>query len=481
MVPLKDSVEKENSSIRYENLSRTRKSTARVINEAVKDGALNILDIAERIGLSYSIVYKYLDEGIVKFPEGFVRRRKCREERVKSIRKAFENGEASSDVIAENIGLAPKTVYYYARCEGIELIHPQRTGVGLNERKIEVIRGALDEGVRSLEEICRRSRLRPSGLRRYCEEAKIELPEDMIPCGDRPEIDRLVLEGKSSVEIGNLFNLSYQTILNYIRDTGQYKSWRSKGEKVTKANSVKTRKKLRGTIAFLLKGRLTQLAEEESWAHQKAIEYMNQRKGHRNKGKSPNYSFDLLLTLFERYEHAKERGQKISLEKLADGLGIWPVSAGVILKKMELEPLYGTRERSSNLSRKMIATIDRGFDLELSCTDIACFLNLNYWNVQGRFAKLGKRLNSKKAIKFFKREVEKGTGSLNYSLASQIYEAQDLDFNGDEIAELLDLNPKIVEYAVRRRKKIEPKLLDQLRILYGKEKIDKPYKAKFDA
>ena len=65
----------------------------------------------------------------------------------------------------------------------------------------------------------------------------------------------------------------------------------------------------------------------------------------------------------------------------------------------------------------------------------------------------------------------------NYRIASQIYEAKDLtDFKDDEIIELLGINKKVLDYAIAQRNKIEPKLIRDLKIIYGAEDIKTPYR-----
>ena len=66
-----------------------------------------------------------------------------------------------------------------------------------------------------------------------------------------------------------------------------------------------------------------------------------------------------------------------------------------------------------------------------------------------------------------------------FRLASQIYEADDLDcFKPKEIAQLLDTSQQAVQYAIDYRHEIEPKITRALRTLYPKEDIRVPYRTK---
>ena len=44
---------------------------------------------------------------------------------------------------------------------------------------------------------------------------------------------------------------------------------------------------------------------------------------------------------------------------------------------------------------------------------------------------------------------------LTYRLASQIYKAQDAEFNNDEIQELFEVSGRLVDYAMNNRKDIQ--------------------------
>ncbi|MBI2657402.1 hypothetical protein HYX08_01765 [Candidatus Woesearchaeota archaeon] len=114
-----------------------------------------------------------------------------------------------------------------------------------------------------------------------------------------------------------------------------------------------------------------------------------------------------------------------------------------------------------------ISALRRGFYLEtFTVADVAYFLNIPEELVRRNFEELGTRPKTKAL-----------GGRLNCRLASQIYQIRD-EYGKErhEIAGLLKVDVKIVNEAILKRRVIEPKIIDGLRILYGIPNLDKPYK-----
>ena len=61
-----------------------------------------------------------------------------------------------------------------------------------------------------------------------------------------------------------------------------------------------------------------------------------------------------------------------------------------------------------------------------------------------------------------------------YKLASQIYEAQDLGFTLQEIAELTDKTKETIKKYMNKRQQIEPEIIEGLETIFDR-KFEKPY------
>lgn len=350
------------------------------------------------------------------------------------------------------------------------------------EERLTRIREAAQQA-HSVEELCQQTGYQPKTLQSYTMSYKIPLlfPRSKFyaarPIARRPEIDRLIEQGKMLKEIGQdeQVNLSRERVRQYILQTGQYDDWKEK--KLEGKGKTTAQLQTRGEFCSLLEARADQLAEQRGWAYQKAWEYRSSLMV-QPKGKIP---FKSLLTLFRRYEKAKEKGEKRSLEELAEGL-FYASDAGRILRRVDLEPMYGIRDRHQVHYETKLAINRAARRLpRISHPDIAYFLDFPLYVVQQhpamRARKRGRGSGAKRIIKIFGRGFGKGTDYLTYRLASQIYESKAAGFNQLETAELLDTTTRIVQYALQHKREIAPVIMRTLRVLYPYEKVKRPYRA----
>jgi hypothetical protein len=114
----------------------------------------------------------------------------------------------------------------------------------------------------------------------------------------------------------------------------------------------------------------------------------------------------------------------------------------------------------------------------MSNSDMGYFLNEKVYNIRNRRTNKNEKLNPLRLIKqIVHRRGGKGSYiKFSYRHASQIYEAQDMGFSRDEMKYLLDLPFEAIDYGLSERKTLEPKLIKQLRALYGDNTLSKPYK-----
>jgi len=314
----------------------------------------------------------------------------------------------------------------------------------------------------------------------------------------RPELDQFIAQGLTLTEIGQKNKVTIQRVMQYVNATGQYDNWseQSKRRKAEKREKKGELPHARQELTNLLISRAYQKAEEGGWEyHRKALDYYYGGLKDKNKrkntvGRSIKTPLEKLLTLFETYEMGKHLRVKLSLKELEERTGINFSYIGKILNSRGLEPMFGARERSSNLPPEKVQAIERAYGLKFTYSDVAYFLGLseNPWVVTCHFAEI--RRSGAEKIKrkhwLFLAKQEFGTGTqksdyLFYRTASQIYELDDLareekiDFPDEEVAKLLEIRPKCVEHARKQRWRIEYDLKRLLRVLYSEREGDKPY------
>ena len=392
---------------------------------------------------------------------------------IKAVRKAVEEGAVSLERIAEKSGFS----YGYAS----QLISKDANNPDLKERRLRAIKNALNEGVNSLEELCRRAELRTGeGVIECCRRNNIKLPDDLIPYKQRPEIDVLIGKGQSLSEIGKEVDLSRQMIKHYIIGSGQYKLWSEKRKNVARSGKFsKFRKEaegdLKGKFLSCVRERTKELAKEEGWAIEKAVQYLTI-------GRNPlkiKYSFSNLVQLFQIYEDAFKNGEMVKLSDLGKGIfsGAFDSVASrvsYIFKNVGIEPMYRKAKMKVKKRGEKKEAVQRGFGLEFSGPDIAYFLELPKHVPSLRYSRIGKRPNAKRFIKSFH-----FSGTLTYKLASQIYEAREnCGFNVEEICGLLDIDKRLINHTLKNKDEIEPRIIAGLRTLYADSSIKTPYVTK---
>ena len=149
----------------------------------------------------------------------------------------------------------------------------------------------------------------------------------------------------------------------------------------------------------------------------------------------------------------------MSQEQLGEGLGIAQPRISIILKKVGLKAMYEKRR----ISQEKKEAIRRGYNVDMNVRDIAYFLNVPHDVVYHDFSQIGKRSRIQRFV------VSIFGKHLTYPRASQIYEAQDLDFGIEEITELLEIDEELVNYAISNRISIESKIIEALKTLYPSE------------
>ncbi len=443
------------------------KQRVEAIKYAVQLGAASIDEIAYAVGLHTGTVSQYANIAGIDLPKSI--NKQPQEKRFAAIRQAVEGGANSVEEVAELAGLGVTRVIIYAREARIDLpakvyrdeskVYKRRYN---REERLAAINQALSEGVKSLEELCRRTHLKPSGLWKFCNENSLALPSDLIPFKYKPELDILIEQGLSLNEIGARTQNTREGVRQYINFSGQYNLWRDARQEVKNAHNeeIQRRQELYRQLITVLEGRVAQLTQNESWAVQMAL-----KREALIEAKPTSVPYKKIVKIFERYERAQRRGKKISLEELGKDISS-AAYVGRILERVGVEPMYGSRRESSRYKEKKKA-VERLAQIGMPNRDIAYFVGLPEHLPQQHFARRNTK-NTAEAFIF--------SSQLTYRLASRIYEAQDLGFKPNEIAQLLDAREKVVNYAIENRASIKKPIIEALRVVYNDKKYNKPYK-----
>jgi len=274
-------------------------------------------------------------------------------------------------------------------------------------------------------------------------------------------VNEIISAGESLPSIGRTVGVTSEGISQYIDRTGQYDNWKEN------RRSYKQRLQAeRQNLANALLARLYSMTEQEGgWEYAKAIED-DRKKDHRQ----DNIPIKKLVKFFREYRTAVESGNPSSMEELAkkSEIGTYGSSVQGLMDRARLEPLFGRLER---YPKGKITAVKDTFDSDLTGNDIAYFSRVPSAIVYKHFKRIGGR-KRKFPVKIIGRKSE---DKLTYRRASEVYESQDLGFNIDEIAYLLDLNPRLVSYTIENRREISGRIIEVLDILHPEQKHEKPY------
>jgi hypothetical protein len=271
-----------------------------------------------------------------------------------------------------------------------------------------------------------------------------------------PEVDRIIAERGTIDEMKKAYGWeSDQSARSYMGKTSQYEGWKT-GKKELKSE----KQQRKNSIGNLIKLPTQQIYQKSDRIEQKVFEFFTKSRSTR-----PDYK---IRTIYTRYFEAKDNEEKQSLAELGRGLDLWYSEIGKILKTVGLEPLRGKRERQVTPKYKKEA-IKRVFHSEMNFEDLAYFLEIPNHVVYQNMRRIGARRTFPKYI------PQIPAINLTYRLSSQIYEARDLGFETQEIAELLDRKEGIINFALHYEKTIAPKIIETLKMIHPEKDITTPY------
>ena len=399
-------------------------------------------------------------------------------DRIPALCEAILGGFSTVKEFEEHIGL---NYYQYTRLADrleLELPHFKTLGLQNNVRKIQEL---IDYGFSMGEEIAELTGISNASILLYNRMGLIKLPEERmstkpsralrygIVARHKNLIDKMILEGVSQTDIAKKIHetsgdkIHRENIRQYIKKSRQYEKWDNakSASRIAKANEKVVEQDLVHTLYNIT---LEKADEEE---YKEAIRYYLD-------GGNRVTPLKKSVKLVKTYKNAKEKGKKLSYQKLADRSGF--NSANEVkryLNNMGLQSLCWTASYLTPLQKNAIKGV---YKIGLSSEDIAYFLDEHQQkiicNLKSRSSKKIKRNVGTRELKGMK-----GVGYLSYREASQIYGFTDeMNAAPEEIANALDIKVDAVEAALQYRNKIEPKLTSALQILFPHERISKPYR-----
>jgi len=446
-VELMQELQRRPALIRYvrekieEPLIFTREKRYELIQTALDNGVYNLDALQEGINLSKSTLYKYKCETGIDITQILHNNLLARILELKI-------GGMDIEDIAEETHTGTKTVKRYLVEKGI--IKARRFKRVSAEEDLEFLMLAKKgKSPSQIEEITKRSQ--PT-IRKHLEKIGARPPHKKRhwKLVDKEKRNSLIIQGLPLEEIADLEGVSKQAIDQYLSRSGQRNAWKQKRYELTQRNpAIKE-------FLTVLYSRTRQIPPTD-WALARTQEYIWAHK------RSP---IDKTYKVYAEYRQAKDKGEKPSYRQIAKKTGCHLMYVMDLFHFAGLKPLC--REyHESEIPTKTMMKISR---MGITIPDIAYFCGMSDNGVKLRLYEAGFRPKP--------RDVKTSTGmrKLTYRLASEIYEAKDLKFSDDDISELLDIDRKVVEYAIRKKREIAPTITDALRLIYPKCK--KPYKSK---
>lgn len=440
-----------------------------IVVEALFAGAITKREIVDYTGLDYAIVSSLVENGL---------------------REMLEQNRASADqmlvVKAKKLGINSHYLSGLARDLNIPR---QRAEEIASLAKIHLVprlkytkskvKEFAKEGLTDLE-ISRRLRIHRGRVQTMARKAdvdiKIDEPTDIAYLDFDPKYVRRnirILEGWALEAIAQDEGVTRQSISMYLDSQGLHKYWKNLRENKLQSEKIELHD-ARTQIVDLLANRTNKLLLERSWSEAKAFMYSSTRKAH----KKTNLPYVELVQLLTNYKNAQESKVSATMVEISKNTKVSKPSAAIILRELGL-PLFRTRAtQHQRITQTQRATLT---DLLSSLPDLSS-KDLSYF--AGRplptLSNLGLRNQRiRNGLKFFGKPIC-GSDSLNYRIASQVYEAQDTGFQASEIAELIEEPIKLVEYAMSERSNLQQKIMYALSKLYPDREINRPYLQSYD-
>ncbi|KYK25434.1 hypothetical protein AYK26_06210 [Euryarchaeota archaeon SM23-78] len=329
------------------------------------------------------------------------------------------------------------------------------------------IKEAIDKGLDSVKSIGKDVGLSYGTVKKIAKKYDIELPKRAKK--RRPELDVLIEQGLTLEKIGNEVGLTKERVRQYIESRELYEFWNKKKAETKARARTQTIKYNREQLYLCFFRRMFQLAKQEGWAVEKALEHCFSTRGRGNIFEEKYAKLNRFINLFSDYEQASKNKKKIGFQTLADKHGF---KHGSYVRHLIVtaggKSLCWDVKETKKLMKK-------AFKLDMSSGDIAYFTKKSPGSVNATLCRIGKRKRKTRYLKMINPRIHGKHNLLGYRHASQVYEALHAGFDKKEIPELLELEPVLVCYAIDNRKEIEEKIIHGLNVLYPNKKHEHPF------
>jgi Mg2+ and Co2+ transporter CorA len=301
----------------------------------------------------------------------------------------------------------------------------------------------------------------------------------------KPKIDKLAAEGKATLrEMMEASDLnSTESVRNYLKRTDQFKDRKIKREEFIalekKPKPLSKEEQNRRNILTNLINTITQklyskAGNIEKKVYEKTTEFFK-------KTRPREISYEDITTVYRNFFIAEKRGEKPTLAQLGRETNLRPANIGIILKKGNLKILREREERKAVPKWKKEA-IERLFPSNLGPTDLGNLLELKTHVVYQRMLKMEQEKQEKRpeakryVVKLPKTREHRTMPILTYRLSSLIYDfADDEHCENGELRDLLNVEQRVIDYAIAHRSKIAPELIASIQMIFPDENVNAPY------
>ena len=375
------------------------------------------------------------------------------EKELQQIFDLFEGDESLEDIvslISSETGIAENRLFHFH--ENGSFV-PTSIENSPRDHLAELAIELLDQGELSMQIICNRLKVLPPSLGIIIRDYLIALPEDVEPYYVYPEADKLIAQGATLRDIGAAMNKSHQWAHNYIVGSGRYAAWMSVADE-----EGRLRKEGEIKLVNLLRHRVY----EKDYAHAKVLQYLDSMKIR----STQSVPLESVLTIFQRYDAAVRDGKTLSLNQLGEGTGLFEIGVSRILKRVDLEPMYG----SASLTLYPQSTkdaLEHCAQFGWTPADAANFVGVHIYTARQQY-KVRNRSKSRRPVRF-----DQQLFLMRY--ASDIYRQFDGGVRPPDILTSLPINLSIMEHAVQHRSTFAPEIMEVLQIMHPDRTITAPY------
>jgi hypothetical protein len=492
---LEDNVIAEEIGISQSTLEKFEEETKKAITDAYDKGYTDLESICSFISASgvheddfYGIIgeYRVLAKlAISYYNPKFLNQMKLRKHSIdrviEDISALVDLGVPSIERISEITGETTGDIINYSTIYEIKLPENGKPVKQFDNKKHSIadVKKAIRWGANSVERISKVTGLSHHYLT-YELLPKLRKQGVRLPKSSRIKHnlkwDKLIRKGFSFSQIGSKYGKDRRTIWEYASRTRQLTKWREvynpafkakrKGYQEAKRQATA---KLAGVIKTIYESRLK---DDEKWAYEKTLEYYR-------KTSETNFRYCLripittVFTIYKRYDEAKIKGEKKSLEELGEGLHMRAMGVSRILKVVGLDTLYASRER---MSKEQKDALYNGRLIKMPIPVIAHLVGVSSATADLYIKKYLEEGEKRLTIRGCLFMSDKASKKLTYTLASEIYEAQDSGSSDRKIIGSLGIDRKVLDYAIQHKDTIGGEIIGTLKTMFPHRSITKPYR-----